>query len=245
MNNYAAILHTNNKCEGSNIMNKGYIVLGLILVLVFVCLFGLYLYFVPIPKEIAERSVWIQFLSMLIAAYGVTSSAIISVYSSIDRKMFDIMENTFKMIDRWDSPSLKDARRETIKIKKIKPTISDTELIKRIDGEEVKEVKDDKDGKEDKEVKDSKDVNEDKKCDECTELRISVSSMFNFFEEIYLSIQHKRIKERLIKNAFGETYIDIFNRFNAWTKKNLDEVMMSHLTALKIHWEQNPMDDKQ
>ena len=57
------------------------------------------------------------------------------------------------------------------------------------------------------------------KINECDATERSVITMFNFWEEIYRSIEAKRVNEAILKDFFGEVYCDIYERFKTWREQ--------------------------
>lgn len=64
----------------------------------------------------------------------------------------------------------------------------------------------------------------------------SVITMFNFFEEIYLSIIASRVNEPSLRQAFSSTYVDIYRRFEAWVEETFSEDQKESLKALERKW---------
>jgi len=138
-----------------------------------------------------------KFTFISLGGYGVISATLINIWNAWDTSKnisnkikFDITENSFKYFERWDSPSLKEARDLTRKIKKDASKWSDDELLKKIK--------------------------------DCESTERSVITTFNFWEEIYKSINVNRVDPDLLKESFGEVYCDMYSRFKVWRddKKN-------------------------
>ena len=131
-----------------------------------------------------------------------------------DRIEFDRIENSFEFMRRWDSPSLKEARDYTRKIKKEKDKLSPEELYKRIEGP----------------------YQEENEIEKQESLQRSIITMFNYFEEIKLSIDHNRVHGEVLKIALREPYLDIFERFQPWLKKRNLESQLKLLEELRNKW---------
>jgi hypothetical protein len=73
------------------------------------------------------------FLSL--GALGVILPTYISSINAIDERNTAILENTFKLVEKWDDPQMFTARRYTRELKKRKPTLSDEQLVKEIEAD--------------------------------------------------------------------------------------------------------------
>ena len=96
-------------------------------------------YFLVVPSDSTRGAAVTTFIFLSITAWGVLSSFLLSSFNSLeatlnikDRIKFDMTENSFNYMTRWDSPSLKEARDETRRIKKIKDDVSSNQLLKEI-----------------------------------------------------------------------------------------------------------------
>ena len=79
------------------------------------------------------------FVFVSLGGYGVIAATLLNILNVwdaskniSDKIKFDITENTFKYFERWDNPSLKEARDLTRQIKKDIDSWSDNELLKKI-----------------------------------------------------------------------------------------------------------------
>jgi len=79
------------------------------------------------------------FVFVSLGGYGVIAATLLNIWNVwdaskkiSDKIKFDITENTFKYFERWDNPSLKEARDLTRQIKKDIDSWSDNELLKKI-----------------------------------------------------------------------------------------------------------------
>ncbi len=80
-----------------------------------------------------------KFFVISLGGYGVISSTFLNIWNAWeaskninDKILFDKTENSFKYFERWDSQSLKEARDLTREIKKMKSTLSDDDLLEKI-----------------------------------------------------------------------------------------------------------------
>jgi hypothetical protein len=164
-----------------------------------------------VPDTSSVTNELLEFLFRSVTVYGVLFSTLLTSFNSLEtssnitqRNEFDKNENSFRIIEKWDMPLLKEARDMTREMKAERESISNIELIKKIN--------------------DNKD------------LKRSVITMFNYFDEIYLSIFYKRVNEESLKKCLRTTYIDIFNRFKAWLEKDCEKETMKDLEDLERMW---------
>ena len=68
------------------------------------------------------------------------------------------------------------------------------------------------------------------------DLERSVITMFNFFEEIELSIQKDRVDKPSLQKAFGSLYVPIHDRFKTWIKTGSDSSQRQNLESLRDRW---------
>jgi len=146
---------------------------------------------IQVPQNSSRSFEIVKLLFLSIGGYGVVMATYFNIYNSLentqyikDQINFTKTENSFRFMERWDSPSLKQARDFTREVKKERSKISDDELRNRILNDK--------------------------------ELERSVITAFNYWEEIYMSIQHKRVNEDVLKKAFDSTYCDMYDRFKVW-----------------------------
>jgi len=177
--------------------------------------------FITVPQNSTKTFEVVKFIFLSISAFGIIFSVLLSSYNSLeasknvqDRIEFDRIENSFEFMHRWDSPSLKEARDYTRKIKKEKDKFSPEELLKRIEGP----------------------YKEENEIEKQESLKRSIITMFNYFEEIKLSIDHNRVHGEVLKKALREVYLDIFERFQPWLKKRNLESQLKLLEELRNKW---------
>ncbi len=120
------------------------------------------------------------------------------------QRNFDRVENAFLYFERWDSPSLKDARNFTRELGKIDVNLTPAQKLDLI----------------------TKDQN----------LERSVITMFNFFEEIYMSIEANRVSGQYMKEAFADAYRPMHARFLDWINAHLKPTQKEHLDKLNTSW---------
>ena len=177
---------------------------------------------IKVPADSTKCMEVIKFLALSISAYGVLFSTVITSFNSLENGKinkenlkYNRINNSFKYMERFDAPSIKEARDITRKMKKEKSSLSDDDLIKKIEG----------DGS--------------KTSTEQENLKRSVITMFNFFEEIYLSILNNHSEEKILITVYKDMYIDIYDRFKCWleNEKYMGKVQAKNLKDLKLRWE--------
>jgi hypothetical protein len=62
-----------------------------------------------------------------------------------------------------------------------------------------------------------------KEIDENHELKQSVILIFNYFEQLRISVMHGRVDEKIAKESLRAVFIDIYNRFLPWVKTQSQE----------------------
>lgn len=165
---------------------------------------------VDVPQSSSKNFEIAKLIFLSIGAYGVIMATYFNIYNTLESTQnikeqinFSRIENSFNLVERWDTPSLKEARDLTREIAKDRHTIADADLMGRISK-----------GK---------------------DLERSVITTFNFWEGIYISIQHKRVDECLLKETFSAVYCDMFKRFEVWIK-TIDPTVKKHLEKLYDLW---------
>ena len=62
-----------------------------------------------------------------------------------------------------------------------------------------------------------------------SDLERSVITMFNYFEEMYMSIEAGRVNEVILVEAFADIYVGIYGRFNNWVESQSSQIQKKHL----------------
>lgn len=75
----------------------------------------------------------IVFLSL--GGLGVILPTYISAFNAIEARSTQVLENTFRLIEKWDDPLMFAARKFTRELKTEKSKLSDDQLIERIEGD--------------------------------------------------------------------------------------------------------------
>lgn len=68
------------------------------------------------------------------------------------------------------------------------------------------------------------------------ELKSSVITMFNLFEEMYLAIEAKRVDEVYLKEAFQYTFTISYDVFHSWLESYVNKGQQENLKHLKRLW---------
>lgn len=152
-------------------------------------------FFVVVPAGSTQVYETAKFVFLSISAFGVLFSVLLSSFNSLeasiynqDKVKFDRTENSFKYMERWDAPSLKEARDLLRELVTEKNKLSANEVVVRIEG------------------------NDNEKR--------SVITMFNFFEEIELSLQASRCNDGYITQFFKYPYLKVYDMFLPWLDSN-------------------------
>lgn len=78
------------------------------------------------------EAVKIIFLSL--GALGVVLPTYISAFNAIESRSTAVLENTFRLIEKWDDPLMFEARKFTRELKARKSSLSDDQLVTEIEG---------------------------------------------------------------------------------------------------------------
>ena len=75
-----------------------------------------------------------------------------------------------------------------------------------------------------------------KKIKDDLDLEHSLVMTFNFWEQIFLSIQKDRVDNSILETAFKDIYIDMHKRFEVWIDKFSSDGTKATLNGLKEIW---------
>lgn len=150
-----------------------------------------------------------------IGGYGILSATVLNIWNA------------------WDASRIQQERMNFDKID------NSFEYLKRWDSPSLKEARDLT-----REIKKEKSKLSDdtlmEKIQSDVNIERSVITTFNFWEEIYRSIEHGRVKSGILKDAFGEIFCDMYERFKPWResmKKNKgNQKGMKALDSLNEKW---------
>ena len=166
-----------------------------------------------VPGDSPYCTELVKTISIGIAVIGTIFSSLLSTFNTLatarknsESLEFYRLDNAFKYMERFDTDSIKQARNLTRELKE----------ARKEGGLSLEEIC--------------------LRCDGDDGLKRSVITMFNYFEEIYLSITSNRASEEVLKNAMRFLYRDIYERFQGWTDAYFDEKQKAHLKALYDRW---------
>lgn len=125
-------------------------------------------------------------LFLCLGGLGVILPTYINATNAMEARRDSKIENTFKLLQKWDDPHFLDARKLTRVLKSQKSKISDDELISTIEKD--------------------------------AELKQSIILLFNYFDQVKLSIVTNRIDKELFVKSLGEVILDIIYRFEPFIK---------------------------
>lgn len=157
---------------------------------------------------------YLRAMTYVIAAWGAIASSVISTWNSLDSVKKEEATIDFKKIE---NSFYFVAKWETPLLKgarRYTRTIRD-EREKISDEALVNKIKSDQD------------------------LRESLICTFNFWEELYVSIEYKRVVEPILKEAFSEIFCDMYTRFRPWRDSEMkihNNNGYKNINLLYEHW---------
>jgi hypothetical protein len=133
----------------------------------------------------------IKMVFVMLGGLGVIAATYFNVINSIEasksaehRLMFDINENTYRLIQDWDAPALLEARRYSRELKAKRRDLSTNDLIKEIEAN--------------------------------PKLKESLVLLLNYFEQMRISVNTKRIDSRLLADSMNLIFFDILERYKPY-----------------------------
>jgi hypothetical protein len=161
----------------------------------------------PDPNKTLET---IKTAFLVLGGLGVVLPTYFNIWQSVesgkyisDRTRFDITENTYRLIEKFDDPGITEPKSLCREIHYKKTNLSDVDLIKK--------------------------VNDDPK------LKDSVLQVFNYWENVRISIQCNRVDERLLMDSLANAFNQQYDCFKPWIDTR-DEKYKSDLIWLKKRW---------
>jgi uncharacterized membrane protein len=146
-------------------------------------------YGAALPGEKAQVAIRTAFL--ILGGLGVVLPTYLNVWQSLeagkqisDKIRFDKIENTYRLIEKFDDPSAIAARFLCREVQDQKLHLSDADLIKRI--------KDD------------------------DKLRDSVTQVFNYWENVRISIKYDRVNMQMLRDSLAPPFNRQFDTFKPW-----------------------------
>ena len=201
-------------------------VLGILFVIIVLFIF-VFIYFdgVAVPQDSSKPTEIFKFIAGTVAAWGVLSSALLTTFNTIEANQsseknleYKKKEVSFDFARRFDNDSIKEARDITRNMKEKEDEYSANDIIKMIEGpcEDVSITED------------------ERKLN-----KRSVITMFNFFQDMYISIMHGYSDEKILRIEFSSVYKDIYKRYLPWLNKymkDLDSNQCDNLKSLNDMW---------
>lgn len=179
---------------------------------------------VAVPEDSSKSTEIFKFIAESVAAWGVLSSALLTTFNTIEANQFS--ENTlrykkkevsFDFAKRFDGESIKEARDITRGMREKQKDLSSNQLIQMIEGPCEGDL-----------TEDQRKLN-----------KRSVIAMFNFFQDMYLSIIHDYSDEEILKAEFSTVYKDIYMRYLSWLDEHMksqDPGQCENLKSLYDRW---------
>lgn len=168
-------------------------------------------YFVSVPIDSTRAYETAKFIFTSISAFGVLFTALFASFNSLEASS---------------------ATKQRLDFDRIENTFS---YLVRWDAPGLREARDvTRELKKHEDSLSKKAILEKVQTDQNVER--SVITMFNFFEEMYLSIRVGRVDPLILHESLGEAYISIYNRFDIWVKEHLGEKHKKNLAELYNLW---------
>ncbi len=142
---------------------------------------------VPVIETIKVVFIMLGGLGVIVPTYLNVWQSVETAKSQEEQARRNKIENTFRLIEKWDDATLFEARRFTRELKDQHGKLSPDELIAKING--------------------------------TPELRQSVILVFNYFENVRISIVYDRVDASIIKHSLGAIIEDNYERMKPWLKK--------------------------
>lgn len=179
---------------------------------------------IVVPNGSSKSMEIFKFVAETIAAWGVLSSALLASFNTIEANYssendlkYKKKEVSFDFAKRFDEESIKSARDITRSMREKENDLSSNQLIKMIEGPCDETLTDDQ-----------------RKLN-----KRSVITMFNFFQDMYLSIHYGYSDEDVLKDEFSNVYKDIYERYYDWLEQYMkaqDQKQFENLKALNKRW---------
>lgn len=141
------------------------------------------------PKTVAS----IKVVFIMLGGLGVILPTYLNVWQSLEAARLQQegfrrqkVENTFRLIEKWDDKALLEARGFSRALKDREKQLSAEQLLA-----EIKEK---------------------------PQLLQSVILIFNYFDQIRVSLENDRIEPALIKSSLGDAFDGIYKRFRPWVE---------------------------
>ena len=135
----------------------------------------------------------VKIIFLALGGLGVVLPTYINAFNAIESRATDKLENTFRLLEKWDDPLMFGARKFTRELKAQKASLSDNDLVLKIDGD--------------------------------PELKQSVILLLNYFDQIRVSEETKRIDVKLLNKSLGIVMQDYHHRFRPYVEKQGKEYL--------------------
>jgi len=139
----------------------------------------------PAGSSSLIESIKIIFLSL--GGLGVVLPTYINAFNAIEGRQTQKVENTFRLIEKWDDPLMFEARKFTRDLKLRQPSMSANELVSEIDND--------------------------------PNLKQSIILVMNYFDQIRVSEETKRIDVTLFNRSLGPVMHDYCHRLRPYVEK--------------------------
>lgn len=139
----------------------------------------------PTGSSSLIESIKIVFLSL--GGLGVVLPTYINAFNAIEGRQTQKIENTFRLIEKWDDPLMFEARKFTRELKLRQHSLSANELVSEIDSN--------------------------------PELKQSIILVMNYFDQIRVSEETRRIDIPLFNRSLGPVMQDYCHRLRPYVEK--------------------------
>jgi len=95
---------------------------------------GYIAYSSPPPEESSKIIETVKIIFLSLGGLGVILPTYISAFNTIESRSTTVLENTFRLIEKWDDPLMFEARKFTREMKARKSSLSDDQLVAEIEG---------------------------------------------------------------------------------------------------------------
>lgn len=95
---------------------------------------GYIAYSSPPPGGSSKIIETVKIIFLSLGGLGVILPTYINAFNALESRSTAILENTFRLIEKWDDPLMFEARKFTREMKSRKSSLSDDELVNEIEG---------------------------------------------------------------------------------------------------------------
>lgn len=119
---------------------------------------------------------------------GVVLPTYINAFNAIEGRQTQKIENTFRLIEKWDDPQMFAARKFTRELKSQQPSMSANELVSKIESN--------------------------------ADLKQSIILVMNYFDQIRVSEETRRIDVAIFNRSLGPVMLDYGHRLRPYVEKH-------------------------